>query len=181
MADKIFIPKFVFVLAAAVALAACDQEAPELDALRRFDGYPLYFAGTAVAGLPLTHAEVLPNQTFFIYGDCETGVGVDPGGCAPPVEIQIWPSRPIAAGLRGCEEIRGVPAAMYGDRIEVFTDTVTVVVFGHPRYVVARALRGVNTDVAADQDLPPPTRDREVPCPKRPGEGEGTFAPEPPG
>ncbi len=153
-----------------VVAVACEDASlpPDLETARDFDGYPLYYAGEDVAGLPLTHADVLASQASFVYGECDPGVGMDPGGCAPPVEVQVWARRPVARGPNACDEIRGVPAAVYDDRIELFTGEVTVVVFGHARNLVALALRGLNTDAAADEDLPRPTPNRALPRACRP-------------
>lgn len=55
---------------------------------------------------------------------------------------------------------RGVPAAVYenGSRLEIQTDTSTVVIFANQSLTmkVADALRGVNNSIPANVSLPPP-------------------------
>jgi hypothetical protein len=137
---------------------------------KAFAKFPLYNAGDAVNGLPLV-AELrrvggAANYVSFIYGDC---IAVDDYGCAPPVEIQIWPacvrnpSLYAAPGAPVGEKatVRGVPAALYeaGKRLEMQTGTSTVVIFARTRadvLTVADALRGVNVAVRRAADLPRP-------------------------
>ena len=137
---------------------------------KAFAKFPLYNAGDAVEALPLV-AELrrvggAANYVSFIYGDC---TAVDDYGCAPPIEIQIWPAcvrnpslyvgrgAPVGDGVT----VRGVPAAFYEDgrRLEVQTGISTVVIFGRTQADVvtaAGALRGVNVPVRASDNLPAP-------------------------
>jgi len=78
---------------------------------KAFGDFPLYDAGDSVEGLPLV-AELRrlgggTNYVSFIYGDC---AALDDYGCAPPVEIQIWP-----ACLRN-PSLYAAPGAAYGGR-----------------------------------------------------------------
>ena len=120
------------------------------------------FAGEAVDGLPLT--AVLrggdPGYVSFVYGDCEAS---DDAGCAPPVEVQVWPACRRHLGLyeRGPPlgpsvervAVRGVPAAFLDDstRLELQTGRSTVVVFAGSR---GRALRVVAALRSADGSIP---------------------------
>ncbi len=73
-------------------LSGCANEAPSLKEVRRFDAYPVYYAGKEVAGFPLEYVlggeqQIDPRSGawIFIYGRC-----VDPpdeGGCPYPVQI----------------------------------------------------------------------------------------------
>ena len=135
-----------------------------------FTDFPVYDAGDSVEGLPLV-AELRrvgggTNYVSFIYGDC---TAVDDYGCAPPIEIQIWPAclrNPSLYAGPGAPvgdkaTVRGVPAAFYEDgrRLEIQTGTSTVVIFGRRQaevVTVADALRGVNVPVRAGDNLPAP-------------------------
>lgn len=95
-----------------------------------------YHLGDEFDGLPLS--DVLPpaqgagGSTSFIYGDCQPS-GSD-GGCAPPLEVQTWIecSRPPRVPESRLEEVRGalVETDPREARVEVFTGTNTVVIFG---------------------------------------------------
>lgn len=135
-----------------------------------FDDYPLYFAGDRVEGYPLV-AVLRRSDTAefvsFVYGDCTPADGV---GCAPPIEIQVWPACRRHLALYGSVPtgpiveqtvVRGVPAAVLdgGSQLELQTGRSTVVVFGDSRgrvFRVARALRAVGGSPSAFRALPPP-------------------------
>ena len=138
---------------------------------RSFADYPLYYAGDDVAGLPLNYVLRQPinrmqESVSFIYGDCTPSPHA---GCAPPVEIQIWPAcirnpsifkgpAPYAP-VSEAATVRGVPAAFFegGHRLEIQTGTSTVVVFGAERSQVSTVvtqLQGVNVEVEPAQELP---------------------------
>jgi hypothetical protein len=141
-----------------------------LEAARAFDGFPLYYAGENVEGLPLvavTRRQDTADYVAFIYGDCAAG---DDMGCAPPAEIQIWQACRRNLGLYDTSQpgtpelepvtIRGVPAAFLedGHRLEIQTGVSTVVVFAGSRgraLRIAEALRGVNVSIHAGP-LPAP-------------------------
>jgi len=139
---------------------------------RAFADFPLYDAGSAVEGWPLVavlhRSDPTATYVSFIYGDCQA---TDDLGCAPPVEVQVWPacirnpslyksSQPGAPTPENTTA-RGVPAAFFegGQRLEIQTGTSTVVVFASTRddaLRVASALRGVNVPVQAAAPLPEP-------------------------
>ena len=143
-------------------------------------GLPALFAGDSVDELPLT--AVLrsgdPGYVSFVYGDCEAS---DDAGCAPPVEVQVWPACRRHLGLyeRGPPAppvehgvVRGVPAAFLDDgtRIELQTAMATVVVFAGSRgraLRVAAALRAVDGSTLPGVALPAPGQgalDGSAPC-----------------
>ena len=126
---------------------------------RAFDEFPLYYAGDRVDGLPLVaivRRDDTARYVSFIYGSCAPG---SDQGCAPPAEIQVWPSasRNVGSYDEGAARprlepagIRGVEAAFLDEdsRLELFTDRSTIVLFSDSRerlLRIARALRCVIT------------------------------------
>lgn len=174
----------VAVLVLAGARSAGDGEpAPRaqftLEDARAFDDHPLYFAGDSVEGLPLV-AVLRRSDTAdfvsFVYGDCTPADGM---GCAPPVEIQVWPACRRHLALYASSPsgptferttVRGIPAAVLDGetRLELQTGRSTIVVFGDSRgrlARVARLLRAVDGSVSVRHALPSP----------EPGALEGTL------
>jgi hypothetical protein len=156
------------------------------ETVRDFTGFPLYSLGTQFEDLPLTAIVRIdrkstlkarggfgipdnrPNHVTFIYGTCG-------GGCVPPLQVQIWPACdralqdyyynvPGGGPSRPHElvTVRGVPAARFTDRHEIYSGTVTIVIFGGSVALRARAaerLTPANTlapDVSPNEPLPPP-------------------------
>ena len=151
---------------------------------RAFTDFALYSLGDSFEGLPLvaitrrldppisefdvplTHRANFVNH---IYGDCEA---VSDSGCAPPLQIQVWPAceRTLSsysltpAGDPFPHErttVRGVPAAFFedGGRLELYSSDVTIVIFGLGKEHVRRAaeaLQPVNTAASAARNLPSP-------------------------
>ncbi len=128
-----------------------------LEQARAFAEHPLVWAGEEVAGLPLTavlRRDDTARYVSFVYGDCAPSAD---SGCAPPVEIQVWPANARGLGSYGAAaagapvpapeptRARGVPAAFVGDsQLELYARRATVVVFTHSRersLEVATALR----------------------------------------
>lgn len=138
--------------------------------------FPLYNAGERVDGLPLAavlRREDTAHFVSFVYGDCVAG---DDAGCAPPAEIQIWPSCRRNLGLYDRVQsvgapaerisVRGVPALLFDDgtRLELETGQSTAVVFAGTRARVLRiagALRTIDGTVLSLRPLPQPTRGQE--------------------
>jgi hypothetical protein len=145
-----------------------------------FPDFPLYSVGESFEGLALTgmtrrlEARVVPdpvraNFVGFRYGDCTPS---SDAGCPAPLEIQIWPAcernfssytlTPAGDPLPNERlKVRGVPAAFFeeGQRLEVYTSSVSIVIFGAGKEQLLRAagqLRGVNASakVTAGEDLP---------------------------
>src|SRR5215218_1771870 len=102
----------VAVAAAAVAGYALDTPAVDQQrfdrshsdlgpaAAQAFAQFPLYSAGDTFEGMalraisrrddaPAPAETVRADYVGFIYGDC---VAIDESGCAPPLEIQVWPA-----------------------------------------------------------------------------------------
>jgi hypothetical protein len=161
--------------AAAVVLGGCvltDERNVEasLEELRERPGPGLYYVGETFEGLPLTDISAAGPQVTFFYGDCEPPP--DEGGCAPPLEVQIWPieRRPPGAisSMIECRKVavRGASGAFYGSDLDLYVGDQTVVVFAdsQPRALrAAEALRPVDADRASDQDLAAPAIDAEGP------------------
>jgi hypothetical protein len=83
----------------------------------------------------------------FSYGECAaTG---DEETCSPPLDIQNRPACGRNAALYGMPlplrvHVRGAPAHHFGDRIEIWTGTTDIVIFGKHAAWVAQALRSAN-------------------------------------
>jgi hypothetical protein len=128
-----------------------------LEQAQAFDEFPLYYAGDRFDDLPLVailRRNDTANYVSFVYGDC-TPAAYELG-CAPPAEIQLWPSGTrdlgsydlAVAGTPTPEPttVRGLPAAFLDDgtRLEVFAGPSTIVIFSDSRQRVlelADALR----------------------------------------
>ena len=167
------------VSACSVAVLLC-AGAVSAGGARTVASAPLY-AGEAVDGLPLTtvlQRDDIANYVSFVYGDCSAA---DDAGCAPPAEIQVWPScrrnlglyerAPRAGPAVERATLRGVPAAFVdgGSRLELQTGRSTVVVFASSR---ERALRLADALRSTDGSVPGASRSRrrrtersrEAPC-----------------
>lgn len=159
-----------------IALAGCGEDAPSLKEVKRFKGYPVYYAGEEVLGRPITEdlggeEQVNPQERvwFFVYGDCE-----DPpegeGGCAP---FQIhnystcsrWASQldqaPVGLNRRAAlRPFRGAKARYRRAEhsVEIFTGRTTITIGGgsDPKMLktALRQLREVHQ--AEPSRLPPP-------------------------
>jgi hypothetical protein len=149
----------------------------ELVAVQRFGEYPIYWLGPTYGKLRLTgisiervnvvnrtHTKILrthSHSVLFTYGTCSTPP--DGESCAPPLDVQNWPAcgrSPTVYHLRlpFPDDVRGAPAAGFGDREEIWTGTSDVVIFfSHSRRAVADSLRSANhvTHVKPGQKLPP--------------------------
>jgi hypothetical protein len=171
--------------------AAGGGDSPEFDAAHSdlsidgaaaFPDFALYSAGQSFEGLPLTgmtrrlEARVAPdparaNFVGFRYGDCTP---TSDAGCPAPLEIQVWPAcernlstytlTPLGDPLPHEDaSVRGVPAAFFedGQRLEVYTGSVSVVLFGQGKAQLLRAadaLHAVNPQggVRTGERLPAP-------------------------
>jgi hypothetical protein len=146
---------------------------------KAFTPFSLYWLGTGFEELPLVASfrrlderdpvyPIRANFVSFVYGRCSASNGV---GCAPPLEVQIWPAcernpsvydwTPSEAAAIEVLRVRGVPARFYdgGRRLELSTGSSTVVVFGQTREQLLRAARGlagVNIARNAGEALPAP-------------------------
>lgn len=132
--------------------------------------FPLFDAGERVDGLPLT--AVLrrgdsAEHVSFVYGDC---IPADDAGCAPPVEVQVWPAchrnlhlyESMRPGSSSPEPtiVRGTPGAFLEDglRLELQASRSTIVVFAGSRAQVLRVARALREVGKSDDGgrLPPP-------------------------
>lgn len=148
-------------------LLACDSEAGPTS-------FPVYSVGPVFEGLPMTTTyrrcdvpwpEEVERANFvsFIYGSCTPPAGIDVGGCAPPLEVQSWPTcernlasiQPMPDGqtLQYSQiQVNGAPAASFDDglQVEVFTGRTTVVVFGADAAQVLRAAAAIQAQPSDD-------------------------------
>lgn len=134
------------------------------------------------------------NFVSYIYGSCDPQptAGDPEGGCAPPIEVQVWPAcersiadygaSHVASTATSLAQRRGVPSADFGDRIELYSDDSSVVVFAASPQLAERVVDGLMvaarntpaTDVAFEAEtagaLPVPD-DRSLtgglPCARR--------------
>lgn len=86
------------------ALASRPDTDFELEDVKAMRGAPLYYVGDSFEGLPLTAIIGNPSRNLtFIYGDCDIPIGIDPGGCPPPLEVQneVCPDRTIVVLFPG--------------------------------------------------------------------------------
>lgn len=152
-----------------------------VDDAKEFPDFTLYSPGRWFDDLPLTAVlrrlddpdtgeDFGANFVAFVYGDCEAR---DDGGCATPLEVQVWPAceRNLASYALPHDDltVRGVPAARFPDRLELYTGDVTVVIFGDRRRqtAAAEALQPVNALAASGERLRPPVQgavEGTLPC-----------------
>lgn len=145
-----------------------------------FDGEPLIAIHHRV-GDPRSRAPVRADYVSLKYGTCESS---SESGCPAPLEVQTWPAckrnramyqlapdidgdGPAKAVPYPREDltVRGVPAAFFDQdsRLELYTGSVTVVLFGTGRnrlLSAAAALHGATEDVTAvkpARSLPSPS------------------------
>ncbi len=155
---------------AALILSGCAARTPSLKEARRFDAYPVYYAGKEVAGFPLEYVlggkqEIDPRSGawIFIYGRC-----VDPpdeGGCPYPVQIHSYSTceRWAEGSSYGHRlyDFRGAKARWggvdIGNSMEIFTGATTVTIAGEPDIVkaAARVLRLVDSSEPPANLSPP--------------------------
>ncbi|HEU4450935.1 MAG TPA: hypothetical protein VFR63_13275 [Gaiellaceae bacterium] len=154
-------------IAAAGCLVGDDPEGDfSLDEVREWPQPAAYFVGEEFEGLPLT-AILGRRPMTFVYGDCDVPFGSD-GGCAPPLEVQLWPieQRPpsLISTTIPCRKVtvRGAPGAFFGGDLDLYVGEHTIVIFGESRDMALRAaaaLRPVGADAASAESLPPPSID----------------------
>jgi hypothetical protein len=144
--------------------------------VKKFKGYPVYYAGEEVLGRPITEViggeeQVDPQEQvrFFIYGDCENPPEGE-GGCAP-FQIHNYSTcsrwahsldqAPVGLGRRAAlRPFRGAKARYRRAEhsIEIFTGRTTITIGGgsDPKMLktALRQLREVHQ--AEPSRLPPP-------------------------
>jgi hypothetical protein len=133
-------------------------------------GLPKYDLGPEFEGLPASHAyrrcdpqgrpSGRANFHATIYGDCVIEAGQQ--ACAPPLEVQTFPAceRPgdyrfgpgNAPMPREETRIAGRDAAIFaeGGRVEVYTKTATVVLFGDDLAQLRRAAAQIRPSGASE-------------------------------
>lgn len=175
-----------------IALSGCGEDAPSLEEVKKFKGYPVYYAGEEVLGRPITEViggeeQVSPREQvrFFIYGNCESPPEGE-GGCAP---FQIhnystcsrWASQleqaPIGLNRRApLRPFRGAKARYQRAEhsVEIFTGRTTITIGGGDPKMLGTALRQLReVHQAKPSRLPPPVPasiSGKLPCQGRNGE-----------
>lgn len=144
-----------------IGLGGCGREV-DTSAIAHRKGPPIYWAGRTVEGYSLTNATSGKNSSSFIYGTCKPPPGLDPGGCAPPIEIQQLPidtgTLNVSQGCRRVASLLGVPTVEW-DTLGFFTGTSHLKVYAKSDAQarrVAGVLRPINGDAAPGAPLPPP-------------------------
>jgi hypothetical protein len=147
---------------------------PDMRAVREFTRYPLYWVGERFEGWDLTAVSVDRKKVTFVYGNCVLEVPAD-GGCAPTLQIQIWPRCVTLEDAESGQEIRGAPLNYsYGGDAILNTERVEIRVFigqGATRGMKMRALRALRSAndvppvVDAGDPLPRPRANGRARCP----------------
>jgi hypothetical protein len=158
----------------ATSLAGCSTTGVTPPAQRDVDQHlakmrkaeqPFYFAGREFEGLPLTAAayEYWHDGGFFAYGTCTIPPGQD-GGCAPPIEIQIFRfdagQWKLAVGCHRKPSLLGVPTVRH-DGLVLVSEGALVKIYARNAARdrrVALALRSVDDPARPIHRLPPPSR-----------------------
>jgi hypothetical protein len=164
---------FVVLATVAAAVGGCSWTEPKgdstLEEIRALPGPAPYFVGETFEDLPLTVILGRDLPLTFVYGDCEIPPGSD-GGCAPPLEVQVWPieRRPpgIISSMIECRKVtvRGVQGAFFNGDLDLYVGNQTVVIFADSAeraLRTAEALRPVDADRATGDALPKPAIDPE--------------------
>jgi hypothetical protein len=162
---------------------ASDIDGLQLKVVRRISPSVLSEAAQTSAQLPVatveaaarraeTQHEVIPDFVSLVFGNCDASTLP----CSPAVEIQIWRScnrslddYELAPGTPYPHtelEIRGTEGASFGDRIELYSGSVTIVIFADQKLALraAESLRPLNplakaeASTRTDDLLPVPDR-----------------------
>ncbi len=125
---------------------------------REFEGLPLVARDrTCVESTASEPSGTRQNVVSYVYGTCDPGAI---GRCAPPLEVQTWPlceRNPSKYGLGPAEvvgvdqtlphekvSVRGTQARLFGtERLELYTDDATVVIFGDPNPQLSSTSAGI--------------------------------------
>jgi hypothetical protein len=142
--------------------------------------FETYSVGPSIHGLPLTHTErrcgtgpvaARVNYLSYIYGDCQLPPGET--GCRPPLEIQTWPAcqrylakysfrgKPLPhrfLSTNGDAEVVEF-SFLAGNRIEVYTNASTVVIFAPNR---DRAVEAVEMLRPEEEEEPPASTSEDL-------------------
>jgi hypothetical protein len=141
-------------------------------AARKFERFPLYWAGDRFEGFDLVHVDGVerPAQfVTFVYGKCTPHDGGEPS-CVPPLQIQVFPlcwhlDAVAEAPIWRRREIRGAPVGTHDGAPVLFSRGAQVKVYNGPdakpgiAFRALRALRSVNRVspvVAAREPIPRP-------------------------
>jgi hypothetical protein len=129
----------------------------DIRAAKRFDAFPLYWAGDRFEQWPVSRILLPPGEGEFatiIYGDCTPSGGDEPS-CEPPLELQIMPlCRHLGVVARAQiwrrRQVRGAPVGTIDSAPVLFSSRVQVKVYRGQgtkpgiELRVLRALRSLN-------------------------------------
>jgi hypothetical protein len=152
-----------------VGCAAAPHRRPGADDLRRLQqntDEPVYYPGLIFDGLRLTDAlDQGEHRSLLVYGTCTPEPD---SGCAPPIEIQLFPFRAsawrLAVGCQRLTSVRGVPTVRH-DGLVLATGHQVVKIYGRgpgEERHVARALRRIDGQPTPQHLPPPPERIRSL-------------------
>jgi hypothetical protein len=146
--------------------------------------FSMYSLGQAFEGLSATAAlrrcddpypgeQVRANYVSYVYGGCTITPAddVDDERCVPPLEVQSWPAceRSLAdISLDVADSVldalrpgpfvqrRNVPTSLFENalRLEVYTGTSTIVIFGTDPEQILRAVSQLRTELLGPPNLP---------------------------
>jgi hypothetical protein len=130
---------------------------PDLHAVRTFNRHPLYWVGKRFEKWDLEQVRI-GKFVSFSYGTCELPQGVDPGGCAVPLEIQIQPlctelDVVARAPIWRWREVRGAPVGTIDSAPVMFASRVQIKVYrgqGSDPGLPMRALRALRSANAVE-------------------------------
>jgi hypothetical protein len=167
----------------AVAGGCAAHDDPDIDAAAAYEGSPIYWLTEEFEGHELEHIGGLEEDAtaiVLVYGTCDHGGSLN-GGCAPPLQLQIFPlCHHLDVVTRNpiwrTREVRGGPVGHIDGAPVLFTRTKQVKVYrgqGSDRGMPMRALdllhslNDVEPFIPALGPIPPPAEgvlDGEVAC-----------------
>jgi hypothetical protein len=134
------------VLIAVAGFWYASTRAPDVAPLVARTGADLYYLGDEFEGYRLTHADAGPSGALFVYGDCESRLGLVDGGCSPPLQLQEK-FTPRASGERSadCPPAPQRAATPGSDPSSVFllVRGTAITIYAHDRAQALRAARAI--------------------------------------
>jgi hypothetical protein len=133
-------------LAAVAGFWYLSTRAPDVARLQASTAADLYYLGDEFEGYRLTHAEASASEALFIYGDCETRLGLVDGGCSPPLQLQEEFTPRVGARRRGDCPSSPPPAATPGSdpsSVFVLARGTAITIYARDRAQALRAARAL--------------------------------------
>jgi hypothetical protein len=156
----------------------------DVESVRAFAGYPVYWVGERFEKWELVHADIGASRfANLVYGRCEIDdpdgpFGPEGGSCVPPLEIQIQPlcvhlPAVAAAPIWKRRHVRGAPVGTIDSAPVLLTNRVQVKVYrgqGSDPGLPMRVLRALYSANSVPPVLEP--GDPVPPAPRSMLEGE---------